>query len=54
MPADVAAARILDQLADGNFVLFTHGVDLREVAEPRAAEVAAALADFAARFGDDA
>lgn len=54
LPADIAATRILDQLADGEFYLFTHGADLREVAEPRAAEVAAALAAFAERYGADA
>ena len=54
LPAGVAAARILDQLADGHFFLFTHGRDLREVAEPRASEVAAALDAFARRYGPDA
>ena len=54
LPAGVAAARILDQLADGNFFLFTHGKDLREVAEPRAQEVAGALDAFAKRYGAEA
>lgn len=52
LPAAIAAARILDQVADGEFYIFTHGRDLREVAEPRGAEIASALDRFAARYGD--
>jgi NAD(P)-dependent dehydrogenase (short-subunit alcohol dehydrogenase family) len=50
LSAEITAARILDQIAAGEFCVFTHGRDLREVSAPRAAEVAAALDRFAQRY----
>jgi NAD(P)-dependent dehydrogenase (short-subunit alcohol dehydrogenase family) len=54
LPANIAAARVLDQLAAGEFFLFTHGRDLQDVSAARGAEIAAALERFAERFGPDA
>jgi NAD(P)-dependent dehydrogenase (short-subunit alcohol dehydrogenase family) len=50
--ADVAAARILDGIAAGEFYLFTHGNDLAEVHSARANEIEGALERFSARYGD--
>jgi len=54
LPAHVAAERILDGLAADEFYLFTHGNDIAEVSQQRAAAVAEALARFQARYGPDA
>ncbi len=51
---DLAARRIHEQLAAGEFYVFTHGRDIREVAQARADEVATALDRFADRYGRDA
>lgn len=51
---EIAAHRIHAQLVDGEFYVFTHGRDLREVASARADEVGDALARFAARYGPHA
>jgi NAD(P)-dependent dehydrogenase (short-subunit alcohol dehydrogenase family) len=54
LPAAIAAARILDQIEDGAFLVFTHGRDVRAIADARALEMTRALDAFAARYGDDA
>ncbi len=51
---DLAARRIHEQLAAGEFYVFTHGQDIREVALERAGEVSAALDRFTERDGGDA
>jgi NAD(P)-dependent dehydrogenase (short-subunit alcohol dehydrogenase family) len=50
----LAAHRILDALADGEFYVFTHGADLADVSGEQADEIAAALARFKARYGENA
>lgn len=51
---DIAAARILDGIDAGEFLILTHGADIAEVAGPRIAEVERALATFKSRYGADA
>jgi NAD(P)-dependent dehydrogenase (short-subunit alcohol dehydrogenase family) len=50
----VAAARILDAFAAGEFIVLTHGRDVAEVHGERSAEVNDALARFAERYGAEA
>lgn len=54
LTADTAAARILEGIGAGEFLILTHGADIAEVAEPRTAEVQAALAQFKTRYGAEA
>ena len=54
LSADTAAARILDGIDAGEFLILTHGSDIAEVAGPRMAEVNAALARFRERYGESA
>lgn len=51
---ETAAARILDGIGSGEFLILTHGADIIEVAEPRITEVEAALSRFKQRYGGDA
>jgi NAD(P)-dependent dehydrogenase (short-subunit alcohol dehydrogenase family) len=51
---ETAAARILDGIEAGEFLILTHGRDIAEVTGPRIAEVEAALARFKARYGGGA
>jgi NAD(P)-dependent dehydrogenase (short-subunit alcohol dehydrogenase family) len=51
---EMAAERILDGLAAGEFFLFTHGADVAEVHNAQAREIEGALSRFAQRYGQDA
>jgi NAD(P)-dependent dehydrogenase (short-subunit alcohol dehydrogenase family) len=52
LSSEVAAARITEGLEAGEFYIFTHGQDIGEVHRARANELDAALARFAARYGE--
>lgn len=52
--ADVAAARILDGVATGEFYVLTHGRETKDIAYRRQADLEAAFAAFGQRYGDDA
>jgi NAD(P)-dependent dehydrogenase (short-subunit alcohol dehydrogenase family) len=54
LPAEIAAARILDGFAADEFFVLTHGQEVAEVAQARWDDFAAARARFAARYGQDA
>ncbi len=52
LDAAIAGERIVRQIEAGSFYIFTHGPDEREVAEAKAAEIAAALDAYDALIGE--
>lgn len=48
---EVAGERIVEQVEDGQFFIFTNGPDEAEVLETFAAEATAAMSAFRARYG---